>query len=269
MAKKRIALVTGASSGFGLLTARKLAASDYRVFGTSRTPRESSDVEMLALDVTSADSIRECIDTVLDRAGRIDLLVNNAGRSHRSLIEETSLDDAREIFEINFWGLAAMTNAVLPIMRSQNSGTIINVSSLAGLVGTPGQGFYAASKHAIEGYTETLRVELGHLPVHVCLIEPGFFRTSFQEKMFPAGPAIADYDSVRARIEKKTDAGFAEGGDPERVAEAIVDLANRSDKSMRCQVGADAKKIPRMKKWFPESVFLNGMRRHFELPEAK
>lgn len=269
MTEKPIALVTGASSGFGKLTASKLAAAGYRVFGTSRNPNSSGEVEMLSLDVTSDESVRNCIGSVLGKAGRIDLLVNNAGRSHISLIEETSPEIAREIFDINFWGMVAMTNAVLPAMRSQNSGTIVNVSSLAGLVGTPGQGFYAASKHAIEGYTETLRVELGHLPIHVCLVEPGFYRTPFQEKMIPSEKRIAEYNAVRGKVEEAISEGFAEGGDPEEVADTIVALLDDSEKKMRRRVGKDAKKIPRMKKWFPEKVFLDGMRRHFGLPESK
>ena len=266
MAEKRIALVTGASSGIGLVTARKLTGAGYRVFGTSRSPENLSEIEMLELDVTSPDSIASCIRSILDQAGRIDLLINNAGRSHRSLIEETNLDDARELFEINFWGLVGVTNAVLPSMRSQNSGTIINVSSLAGLVGTPGQGFYAASKHALEGYTETLRVELGHLPIRVCLVEPGFFRTGFQESMLTSEQSISDYDAVRPQIENAISESFTGAGDPGDVANAILDLAANADKTMRRRIGPDALKIPRMKKWFPEKVFFDGMRRHFKLP---
>ncbi len=269
MAEKPIALVTGASSGIGQLTARKLNGAGYLVFGTSRNPSPCIDIEMLPLDVTSASSIQECVDSILEREGRIDLLVNNAGRSHRSLIEETSIEDAREIFEINFWGLAAMTNAVLPVMRSQNSGVIVNVSSLAGLVGTPGQGFYAASKHAIEGYTETLRVEIGHLPIRVCLVEPGFHKTPLEEKMLPPRETISDYDPVRSTIEETIASSFAEGDDPEEVADAIVTLASAAEGTMRRRVGSDARKIPRMKKWFPEKVFIDGMRRHFKLPESK
>lgn len=269
MAEKPIALVTGASSGFGQLAARKLTEAGYRVFGASRTPEPSEIFETLPLDVTSSSSIRECVETIMGKAGRIDLLVNNAGRSHRSLIEETSTNVAREIFEVNFWGLVEMTKSVLPVMRAQESGTIINVSSLAGLVGTPGQGFYAASKHAIEGFTETLRVEIAHLPIRVCLVEPGFYRTSLREKMLPPDEKIPDYDGVREKIEATIDEGFAEGGDPEEVAAAIVELAANAEKKMRCRVGTDAKKIPRMKKWFPEKVFIDGMRRHFGLPESR
>ena len=152
MNESRIALVTGASSGFGEQIARVLSESGFRVFGTSRNPKpDENDWEWVTLDVTSQESIEQCVAEVKEKAGTIDLLVNNAGRSHFSVIEETSVDDARQMFEINFWGVVHLTSAVLPIMREKRSGKIINVGSLAGLVGTPGQGVYAASKHALEG----------------------------------------------------------------------------------------------------------------------
>lgn len=270
MAEQNIALVTGASSGFGFLTAKKLAEAGYRVFGTSRTPDTvtPSGFEMLALDVTSNESVTACVNTVLERCGRIDLLVNNAGRGHCSLLEETSMEDAASVFQTNFWGVVRVTNAVLPAMRARKSGLIVNVSSLAGLVGAPGQGFYAASKHALEAYTETLRVEIGHLPVEVSMVEPGFFRTGFKDSMFPAGPPIDDYDSIRPIVESKIDEGFAAGGDPEIVAEAILSIARSGAKRMRHRIGEDAKKIPRMKKWIPERLFMDGMRRNFGLDQT-
>src|SRR6516164_6479913 len=135
---EQIALVTGASSGFGQLAARRLAKSGFKVFGTSRQKRaDENGVEMLELDVRSSISVDDCVRTVLARSGRIDVLVNNAGEAHASLAEETSLDDAMRLFDTNFWGVVRVTNAVLPGLRSQRAGIIINVGSLAGRLGVP------------------------------------------------------------------------------------------------------------------------------------
>jgi short-subunit dehydrogenase len=122
-----------------------------------------------------------CVKTVLDSEGRIDVLVNNAGTTHLSLAEETDVDEARAVFETNFFGIVRMTNAVLPAMRARKSGRIINIGSVAGLVAIPGQAFYTASKFALEGYTEALCYEVEPFGVHVSLIEPGFYRTRLQE----------------------------------------------------------------------------------------
>ena len=131
MPNEKVALVTGASSGFGQLTAGLLAAGGFRVFGTSRRPQPDGDgVEMLELDVTSPSSVETCVRTVLTRSGTIDVLVNNAGQTHASLIEETPIDVAMRIFDSNFWGVVRVTNVVLPAMRKQRSGLILNVSSL-------------------------------------------------------------------------------------------------------------------------------------------
>src|SRR6187399_447381 len=168
MRNQKVALVTGASSGFGELTARLLAQSGFKVFGTSRRSGAiGGGVEMLELDVTLQASVDACIQTVLTRSDTIDVLVNNAGQTHASLVEDTPIETAMRVFDTNFWGVVRVTNAVLPTMRKKRSGLIINVSSLAGLVGVPGQGFYAASKHALEGYTETLQTELQQFDIRV------------------------------------------------------------------------------------------------------
>jgi NADP-dependent 3-hydroxy acid dehydrogenase YdfG len=149
MTNEKVALVTGASSGFGKLTATMLAESGYRVFGTSRKEHSASSVSMLRMDVKSDESVESCIKQLLDQTGRIDLLINNAGQIHASMIEETSLEQAQDVFDTNLWGVVRVTNAVLPTMRQQRSGHIINMSSLGGLIGAPGQGYYCASKFAL------------------------------------------------------------------------------------------------------------------------
>lgn len=270
MPNGRVALVTGASSGFGQLTARLLAKSGLQVFGTSRRPLASGDgVEMLELDVTSSASIETCVRMVLARGERIDVLVNNAGEAHASLIEETPLDAAMHVFDTNFWGVVRMTSAVLPAMRTQRAGLIINVGSLAGLVGVPGQGFYAASKHALEGYTETLHAELQPFNIRIALIEPGFFRTELHRSMVRAVDRIPDYDDVRPVLEAALTDAIARGGDPAIVARTIATVAAmRLAPKLRYRVGTDAVWVPRLKAWLPERWFFWGMQRRFRLNRA-
>jgi NAD(P)-dependent dehydrogenase (short-subunit alcohol dehydrogenase family) len=267
MSAPQVALVTGASSGFGLLTARLLAENGFTVFGTSRQKMpDVASVAMRQLDVTIPESIDGCVQEILAACGRIDLLVNNAGQTHASPIEETPLADARQVFETNFWGVVRLTNAVLPTMRARRSGRIINVSSLAGLIGAPGQGFYAASKHALEGYTETLRVEVASFNVTVSLVEPGFFRTNLHRTMLQAAADIPDYDHTRVAVQRAISAAIDSGGEPRRVAELILAIAQARRPRLRYRVGADARWVPRLRQLLPESWFFAGLRRRFGLP---
>jgi NAD(P)-dependent dehydrogenase (short-subunit alcohol dehydrogenase family) len=268
MNAKKVALITGTSSGFGQRIAGRLAKNGYCVFGTSRKelPAPISNVEMLVLDVRSDQSVRSCIETVLSRANRIDLLVNNAGQSHTSIAEETSLEQAREVVETNFWGVVRVTNAVLPGMRLQQSGHIINISSLAGMIGTPGQAFYSASKFALEGYSEALSYEVEKFNIKVSLIEPGFFNTNLQHTLSKGALPIQDYRVLRDTIESSIQQAISHGGDPEKVAELVVRIALRKSPKLRYRIGDDAIWTPRLRMLLPESMFRPGMRRRFKLP---
>jgi NAD(P)-dependent dehydrogenase (short-subunit alcohol dehydrogenase family) len=267
MPSEKTALVTGASSGFGQLTAALLAKNGFHVFGTSRKSVPGREgVEMIELDVTSPSSVETCVRTVLAHSNTIDVLVNNAGEAHAGLVEETPLEVAMRVFDTNFWGVVRVTNAVLPAMRKQRSGLIINVGSLAGLVGVPGQGFYAASKHALEGYTESLHAELQPFDIRIALIEPGFFRTGLHRSMSHAVHHTADYDDIRPAIESAFADALARGGDPNKVARAIAAVATRrGPQKLRYRIGTDATWVPRLKTWLPERWFLRGMRRRFRL----
>jgi len=180
----RVALVTGASSGFGQATAALLAAQGFQVFGTSRAPTHSTagSFELLPLDVCSETSVQTCVQTILERTGRIDLLVNNAGFAQGGALEENSLEDARAQFETNVFGVLRVLKAVLPVMRRQGSGQIITVSSLLGVVAMPYLSLYASSKFALEGMIEGLYHELSPFHIKVSLVEPGFFRTKFDAR---------------------------------------------------------------------------------------
>ena len=177
----KVILVTGASSGLGLSMAGSLAAGGHRVFGTSRTPRAAASdaFRTLTLDVTRDDSVAACVAEVMRSAGRIDAVINNAGIGIAGAIEDTSPAEAQAQFETNFFGTHRVCRAVLPHLRAQRAGLIINVSSLAGRIPLPFQGFYSATKFAIEAYTEALRMEVRPFGIVVSMIEPGDFATSF------------------------------------------------------------------------------------------
>jgi len=185
MSTPKVVLITGASSGNGQATAQLLAERGHRVFGTSRNPvsaKRPSDYKLLTLDVCSEDSVKACVESVLKQADGIDVLVNNAGYELGGALEEISLDEAQAQFETNFFGVVRMVRAILPTMRQQKHGQIINISSLAGIVAVPFLGMYSASKFALEGYAEALRHEAKPFNIQVSLIEAGFLNTPLRTK---------------------------------------------------------------------------------------
>src|SRR5579883_2301631 len=267
MNNKKVVLVTGASSGFGQLSVQLLAQKGYLVFGTSRKEHSaSSGVEMLVLDVQSDSSVQSCVKQILAQTNRIDVLVNNAGQIHASMIEETSLEQAKNVFETNFWGVVRVTTAVLPIMRQQRSGHIINVSSVGGLIGAPGQGFYSASKFALEGYSEALSVELDPFNIKISLIEPGYFKTNFNSAMLQPSITYPDYDTVRDVIRSSIQNAIAQGDDPEKVARMIAFVAQSQSPRLRYRVGYEAQWLPRLKAILPDHLFRLGARKRLNLP---
>ena len=200
MADGQVALVTGASSGIGQATARELAAAGFRVFGGSRTAPagRGTGVEHVALDVRDDASVRDCVGHVLRAAGRIDVLVNNAGYLCAGAIEEVPVAEAKAQFATNYFGVARMTAAVLPGMRERRAAHIITISSLTGLVAVPFWGHYNASKFAVEALMETLRHEARPFGIRVALVEPGPITTPFYTRPQPAG--IDAYAGSRGRV---------------------------------------------------------------------
>src|SRR5947208_12906227 len=190
LATDRVAVVTGASSGIGEAAARALAGAGFTVYGTSRKAvagEKRGEVVFVALDVTDDDSVAGVVREVLDRSGRIDVLVNNAGLGIAGAAEESSIEQARALFDTNLFGAIRMTRAVLPRMREQGNGRVINLSSVLGLVPAPFGALYAATKHAIEGYSESLAHEVREYGVRVLLVEPAYTRTSFDANSIHAG----------------------------------------------------------------------------------
>jgi short-subunit dehydrogenase len=201
----KVVLVTGASSGLGLGIATALAAKKYRVFGTARAPRAglSDGFSMLNLDVRQDESVAACVAEVMRTAGRIDAVINNAGFGIAGAIEDTTPAEAQAQFETNFFGTHRVCRAVLPHLRAQRSGLIINMSSLAGRIPLPFQGFYSATKFAIEAYTEALRMEVRSFGIAVSMIEPGDFATSFTSNRRMTNESVATspyYESANRAV---------------------------------------------------------------------
>ncbi|MBI4208097.1 MAG: SDR family NAD(P)-dependent oxidoreductase [Deltaproteobacteria bacterium] len=262
----KVVLITGASSGFGKLTAEQLVPKGYRVFGTSR--KESLDIhgiEMLALDVRSEDSVRQCVKQVMERAGRIDVLINNAGYGLGGFVEETSIGQSEALFATNFFGVVRVTQAVLPIMRGQNSGRIINVGSLAGLIGVPCAAFYVASKFALDGFTESLRLEVDQFHIQVSIIEPSFFKTNIANSVEVGNQLNRAYDSIREKVERAFQKEVESGEDPSQVAQLIARITETKHPKLRYRVGRDAVWIPRLKSVIPGKIFSYVLKRQFNL----
>ncbi|SET13438.1 SDR family oxidoreductase [Paenibacillus sp. NFR01] len=262
----QVALITGASSGFGLLTALALAARGSKVIATMRdvqrggelleqAAREgvSEQIEILQMDVTDGDSIRSAVAGALARYGGIDILVNNAGIAVGGYAEDVSMEAWRRQMETNFFGLVAVTREVLPGMRSRRSGTVINVSSVSGLSGFPGYAPYAASKFAVEGFSESLRHEMLPFGVHVVLVEPASFRTPIWDKGF-AGIERGENSAYAEKLEqvlaysRRSAAGAPH---PRKVAELIAKIAASRSPKLRYPVGRGARLLPAAKLLVP------------------
>lgn len=225
----QIALVTGASSGIGQTTAQYLAARGFYVFAAARRlerleAMQSTQIEPLALDVTSEESVKTAVQRIMAHSGRLDVLVNNAGYALYGAAEEVSLKDAEYQMNVNVLGLMRVTQAVLPIMRKQRSGVIVNLSSVAGKVSTPFAGWYSASKHAVEALSDALRLEVRPLGIRVVLIEPGSIKTEFGDIALGAlhkASNIDDYKPMAASFDTLIQNSFRSAPGPEIIARTI------------------------------------------------
>jgi len=246
-------LITRASRGIGLATATLLAQRGYTVFGTSRQPQASTlnGFTLLELDVRDESSVQRCVETVLAQTGHIDVLMNNAGHSLAGASEEATAEDARQLFETNFFGVIRMTNAVLPRMRQARAGHIINISSLAGIIGVPYLGLYAASKHALEGYSTSLCYELRQFGIHISLIQPGDIQTGIVA--VPPSNPVAAYDGIRERVTAIHDSNVGNGPPPEKVARIILRAVQSPRPRLRYLVTTGQEiGVPWMKRLLPD-----------------
>ncbi len=265
--KNGVALVTGASSGIGLVTAQALVNAGYRVFGTSRKPvANSPGVSMLICDVTDEASVRALIEQIMKQAGRIDLVVNNAGIGLLGGAEESSIGQVQRLFDVNVFGVARVVNAVLPIMRTQKSGRIINMSSILGLIPSPFNAFYASTKHAIEGYSESLDHEVRAFGIRVLLVEPGVTRTSFEENLTRADQLLPAYALDRARSENLMRKWVEAGDPPQVVADTVVKAATARKPKLRYSAGKQSSQVRSLRRFMPERLVDSIMRKFNEFP---
>ena len=245
----RVWFITGASRGFGALIAEAALAAGDAVVATARTPssvieRLGSHERLLAtrLDVTNEAEAHQAAGEAVKKFGRIDILVNNAGYGLLGAVEEASDAEARKLFGTNVFGLLNVTRAVLPHMRRQRSGHIVNLSSVGGYTGYPGWGVYGATKFAVEGISEALAGEVAPLDIKVTVVEPGFFRTDFLDETSLSRTAleIDDYsDSVGKTRAHAADANHGQRGDPRKLAQAFIRLANAKNPPLRLPLGSD------------------------------
>jgi NAD(P)-dependent dehydrogenase (short-subunit alcohol dehydrogenase family) len=266
--KNGIALVTGASSGIGEATANRLAKAGYKVYGTSRRGAQAGQrtFEMLPLDVTSEESVEAAVKEVLRLDGRIDLLVNNAGFGVApAAAEESSLDQARAIFDTNFFGIIRMTRAVLPHMRRQGSGRIINIGSVLGFLPMPYMALYSATKHAVAGYSESLDHELRTMGIRVSVIEPAYIKTPFDANFMAPDAPLDEYREVRSAVDKRVKE-VVEGADgPEIVAETVLQAALAARPKLRYAAGGLASRLRLLRRFAPAGVVDAGIRKDLRL----
>ena len=277
-----VVLITGCSSGFGLLSALHFARKGDTVYASMRNTakagaleeareKEKLSIEVVQLDVTDEGSVTGAVRQVIDGAGRIDVLVNNAGIGAHGPVEDTDDDEAKEIFETNFFGALRVMRAVAPGMREQKSGTIVNVSSLAAVVTPPFTGIYGASKRALEAASEALYFELHPFGVRVLLIEPGGFETEIENsrrvaRRFTEGSPYLEIEQRFAEALTRLPAAD-ERGDAVAVAEKIYDAVNDKEPKLRYLVGKDAELIGGLRRQTDDEQFEQAMRQSLDFWE--
>lgn len=231
-------LITGASSGFGLMLANDLHKKGFTIIGTSREPEKYKvPFKLMRLDIDDDNSINEFKERLSKETKQLDVLVNNAGFMITGIAEETPIDVARKQFETNFWGTVKVTNAIIPYFRKQKFGQIITVSSIVGLIGPPNLSYYSASKHAVEGYFKSLRFELNQFNIKVSVVEPVWFKTNLGHNAISSTGNIADYNTYRKLVNAATQKGLDEAESPYVVAKIITKLIGTKEPKFSNPVG--------------------------------
>jgi NAD(P)-dependent dehydrogenase (short-subunit alcohol dehydrogenase family) len=271
MNDQKVVIVTGSSSGIGLESALLLARNGYNAYATMRSPekdtsiktavqKEGLPIRVVQLDVTDDSSVKNAVDHIISEAGRIDVLVNNAGYGLGGALEDLSMEEIKSQYETNLFGLIRVTQAVLPTMRKQRSGRILNLSSGAGLFGYPGGSAYVSTKFAVEGLSESIGYELEPFGIKVILIEPGFIRTNFANVMVVAKKAqdpASPYSGLMQKIMASASELAKNASDAELVANVILDAASNPNPRLRYLVGKDVESWVAGKKNMDELEFFN------------
>lgn len=280
----RTVLITGASSGIGLACASYLAEQGFMVYGTSRRARKPVEapgmgeqrgsvpgsVTMLPMDVTSEESVQKGIECILNRHGRLDIVVNNAGMGIAGSVENTSLDEARRQFDVNFFGVLRVCRAVLPSMRQQREGYIVNIGSIGGAIAIPYQAMYSASKFALDGFSEGLRLEVRSQGVRVSVVQPGDYKTAFTANRELAEASHQDtvyrrsFEAALSRMAHDEQSGPA----PERVARLVHQIVNSRNPRLRYTTGAIGQRAAVwLKRFLPYSLIEHGLRSYYHLED--
>jgi NAD(P)-dependent dehydrogenase (short-subunit alcohol dehydrogenase family) len=257
-ATRPVALVTGASSGIGKAAALALADAGFQVVGTSRNSSRLTPphgVTFLDLDVASDESVTTVVQQVIERFGRLDVLVNNAGTGAAGAAEESSVAQAQRLFDINVFGVIRMTKAVLPHMRAQGAGRIINISSVLGLVPGPYMAVYAATKHAVEGYSESVDHEVREHGVRVLLVEPAYTKTGFDANAVQADAPLPIYTQQRQVFDRVLASAMEGGDEPATVAKVIVTAATDPTPKLRYTAGPRAGRVSTLRRIVPARAF--------------
>ena len=253
-----VALVTGASSGIGRAAARALAEAGFEVAGTSRNTAKvtpADGVRFLDLDVASDASVHAAVGQVIERSGRIDVLVNNAGLGAAGAAEESSVAQDQRVFDVNVFGVIRMTKAVLPHMRARGSGRIINISSVLGFVPAPYMASYAAAKHAIEGYSESVDHEVREHGVRVLLVQPAYTKTGFDANAMQSDMPLPVYAQQRRIFGDVLAEAMKDGDDPAIVAKVIVAAATDARPKLRYTAGPVAGRVSTLRRIVPARAF--------------
>ncbi|HWU83339.1 MAG TPA: oxidoreductase [Methylophilaceae bacterium] len=264
----KIAIVTGASSGIGEATATLLAKSGYTVYGTSRKGTQPGQraYRMIAMDVTSEASIEAALKEVVRVEGRIDLVVNNAGFGIAAGgAEESSIEQSRMLFDTNFFGVVRVIRAVVPYMRKQGQGRIINIGSILGLIPAPYMASYAATKHALEGYSESLDHELRTWGIRVTVIEPAYTKTNFEANAPAVDAQIEEYAVARKALATILKTAIEHGDDPAVVAEVVLKAANAKQPKLRYPAGKLACRLSLLRRFAPAALVDKGIRQEMRL----
>ncbi len=265
--RQKVVLITGASTGIGRATAKLLASKGYQVYGGVRSPERVEPlpgVELVRIDVRDDASVAAGVDIVLRKAGPVDVLVNNAGYNLVGAVEETSIEQAQALFDTNVFGVLRMMKAVLPAMRRERSGLIINVSSVLGFLPAPFMGLYASSKHAVEGLSESLDHEVRNFGIRVTLIEPSFTNTPFETNSQLAADPVEDYSEQAGRTAAAITGKLKMAPPPESVAQTVLRAIERSFQ-LRHPAGTEARLLSVVRRFMPAGMVDKSLRSQFGL----
>ena len=264
----KVVFITGASSGIGKVTAQYLSDKGFKVYGTSRKTSEGEcDFKMLSLDVGDLESIQKAVDNILEKEGRIDVLINNAGMGITGPLEETPTAEMKRVFDTNFFGAIDVMKFVLPVMRSQKDGLIINITSIAGYMGLPFRGIYSASKGALELITESIRMEVKGFGIRVCNIAPGDFATNIAAGRYHS-PVLenSDYKEIYQKSLNLMDSHVDQGDDPLEMAKKIHAVILQKNPKIHYKVGAFMQKFSVvLKRVLPDKTYEKLLMNHYDL----